>query len=436
MAEFDVVVLGGGLSGSRAALRAKELGGEVCLIEKESVARKGFLRRNVLLSEDESSNEPNDWKEELKIKNKLADAYSQKLESKLKNAGINLIKGEGSLASPNEILVQEESKSEIYKGKALILACGSEPFFSPTIPREENIIISIDEIPQLEKLPEKVLVVGSGKWGAEAAIGFQKFGCKVFLCADSSEIFPELDPEFNSKIEAQLKSRKIKVLLNKKIISYFKNGTNLEITLETGVKFTVDLIVMVDQRKGLEQNKVAESLGARLGRKGEILVDDLMMSSIPNVYGVGSITGTRGVDSMSQEQGKVAAENSMGKKRQLNPDWVPVFCRLAQNMGYVGCSIEGAMQRGFHPVEGINDKNSFEDLEAETFKIIADKRSKSVVGAQILSQQAGELIPMILLLIKKGVTVANLANSSSLEGTRFQEFCEAARACLKSMKSG
>ncbi|HCG71964.1 MAG TPA: hypothetical protein DE038_01530, partial [Nitrospina sp.] len=151
---------------------------------------------------------------------------------------------------------------------------------------------------------------------------------------------------------------------------------------------------MVDQIKGSEQNKVAESLGARLGNNDEIFVDDRMMSSIPGVYGVGSITGKRVTDMMSQEQGKVAADNAMGKNRQLNPEWVPEINRLVRNVGYVGCSIKSAPQQGFHPVEGVYESEMF---EGEIFKIVADKRTKMVVGAQIISNQAAELIPMILL---------------------------------------
>ena len=110
--------------------------------------------------------------------------------------------------------------------------------------------------------------------------------------------------------------------------------------------------------------------------------------------------------SVAQEQGKVAAENSMGKKRKFNPEWVPMLSNLVQNVGYVGCSMKSALGQGFHPIEGINDDVSFVDLESETFKIVADKRSKLVVGSQIISKEAGELIPMILLMIKKGITVA------------------------------
>ncbi len=436
MEEFDVVVIGGGLSGSRAALRAAELGGRACLVERKIVGQKGFTRRNALPSGNDS--ESLMWSVQKETLKKLSEEYCEQLKDLLEEAGVTLIKGEGSLASQNEILVQDDNNSQIVKGKSLIFACGSEPCFSPTLPHEENVIVALDEIPQLENLPEKVLVVGSGKWGGEAALGFQRLGCKVFLCTDSEDIFPEMDPEFNFKVEAQLKSRKIKVLYNKKIISFFKNGNDLEVTLETGIKLTANLIVMADHRKGLEQNKIAQKLGARLGNKGEILVDDVMMSSIPGVYGVGSISGKRVTDAMSQEQGKVAAENAMGKKRQLNIEWIPELSQMVQSVGYVGCSMKSAPHQGFHPVEGLNENVKFADseMDLEVFKIVADKRSKLVVGAQIISKQAAELIPMILLLIKKGVTVPNLANTSCSEGTRFQALCGAARACLKAIKSG
>lgn len=432
MTEFDVVVLGGGLSGTRAALRAAELGGKVCLVEKGMVGRKGFLRRNILLVESGSNNEPLEWSSQLERQEKLTEEYCGNLESKLSQAGVALIKGKGSLAGVHEISVQGKDKIQTVTGKSLILACGFHPSFPPTLPQEENVIISVDEIPQLKKIPEKVLLVGAGKWGAEAALGFQNLGCKVFLCADSADIIPEMDPEFNAKVEAQLKSRKIKILPGKKIISFFKNADDLEMTLETGIKFATNLIVMVGEGKGSELNKVAESLGARLGSKDEIFVDEKMMSSIPGVYGVGSISGMRGTDMLSQEQGKVAAENTMGKNRALNREWVPEITKLLQNVGYVGCSMKSAPQQGFHPVEGIHESEIF---EGEIFKIVADKRTKMVIGAQIISSQAEDLISMILLLIKKGITVRNLANSTSFEMTRFQEISCAAKACLQAIKS-
>tara|TARA_B100000686_G_scaffold234751_1_gene242510 strand:+ start:1861 stop:3177 length:1317 start_codon:yes stop_codon:yes gene_type:complete len=438
MDEFDVIVIGASLGGTQAALRAAEIGGKVCLIEKERVGESGFLKRSILLSESRynSKNKSINWIDQLNKKKLLAEQYSINLKEKLQKAGVVLIKGEGSMASVNEVLVQGSNKSQLVKGKSIILAWGSEPSFPSHLPREDNLIVSIDEIAHFRNIPINILVLGSGKWGSEAALGFQELGCKVFLCPNSDEIFSEMDSEFNAKAEDQLKNKKIKILFDKKIVSYFKNGDDLEITLETGIKFSANLIVMFDERKGLHQNKEVENLGARLGPKGEILVDEGMMTSIPGIFSVGSISGQRVTDSMAKEQGKIAAENAMGKKRQINSDLVPVTVQLVQKIGYVGCSMKSALDQGFHPIEGVNENIEFcEGGETETFKIIADKRSKLVVGAQMISDQADELIPIVLLLIKKGITVANLANTFSNEGTRFQGLCGAARACLNAIKS-
>ena len=148
MTEFDVVVLGGGLSGTKAALRAAELGGKVCLVEKAVVGRKGYLRRNILLAECRSDEDPLTWVSQLERQKKRAEEYCENLESKLAQAGVVLIEGDGILGGPSEISVQGKEKNHTIMGKSLILACGSDPSFPLTLPREENVIISIDEICQ------------------------------------------------------------------------------------------------------------------------------------------------------------------------------------------------------------------------------------------------------------------------------------------------
>ena len=183
MTDFDVIVLGGGLSGTQAALRAAELGGKVCLIEKEKVGKRGFLKRKILFTKWRygNGNESIKWSEQLEKQERLAEEYYNGLKKKLEKAGVVLVEGEGSLASANEILVQKADKSELVKGNSIILAWGSEPSFSSTLPREEHVIVSIDDLAHFKSIPEKVLIVGSGKWGSEAALGFQELGCKVFL---------------------------------------------------------------------------------------------------------------------------------------------------------------------------------------------------------------------------------------------------------------
>ena len=122
MKDFDVIVIGASLGGTHAALRAAEMGGKVCLIEKEKIGETGFLKRNILVSDSRYSSKKlsANWTEQSNKKKLLAEKYSISLKERLKEAGIDLLNGEGSLASVNEALVQCAKKSEIVKVKVQI----------------------------------------------------------------------------------------------------------------------------------------------------------------------------------------------------------------------------------------------------------------------------------------------------------------------------
>ncbi len=443
MEKFDVLVLGGGLTGISAALRVAELGGSVCLVEKKSLGQAAFQRRNALFVERRCPIVLSvSWEEYRKVLHSEAEQYSQSVKEKLDAASVSVVEGEGRLASPTEVNVEKsDGEHLLLTGRSVILAYGSDPRFSTTLPYEEGIVISIDEIPRIAALPEKVLVVGGGLFASETALGLHKRGCKVFLCYEQKELFPKMDEDFNVAIERQFQEKKIKILPGKKLISIYKNGDELEITLETGVKFSVHQIVIAEGREGMGENKVAEKLGIRLGEHQKVFVDDSMMTSLPGVYAVGSITGELTSDTLSQEEGKVAAENAMGKKKTLNREWVSQVARLIPDVAYVGCSMKTALHQGFHPVEGVFEEdftgaeNIFFPKTRGKYKIVADKRSRLIVGVQIISDQAADWIPILLLLIKKGTTVGNLASSITSEGAKISGLYQAARNCLRALKS-
>ena len=272
MEEFDVLVLGGSLAGVSSALRAAELGGRVCLIERGNLGQIGFKRRNALFIE-KGTTVSMSWEDYGKVLSLETDRYSQLVREKLDVAGVIVMEGEGRLASSTELAFQNnKGEHKLLKGKSVILAYGSDSRFSPTLPRQEGVVVSIDEIPQLHVLPKRVLVLGGGIFASEAALGLHMRGCKVFLCYEQKKIFPQMDEDFNLEIERQFKEKKIKILPEKKIISIFKNDDELEITLEAGVKLTVHQIIIAGDRLGNDANYDAEKLGVRLGEYQNILV--------------------------------------------------------------------------------------------------------------------------------------------------------------------
>ena len=438
-----MLVLGGSLAGVSAALRVAELGGRACLIEKGNVGQAGFHRRNTLFMDSRVPILSSvSWDEYKTVLHSETEEYCRSMRAKLDAVGVSVVEGEGSLAGPAEISVQKkDGENSLLKGKSVILAWGSNARFPATLPHEDGVVISIEEVAQLSALPDNVLVIGGGSFASEAALGLRKRGCKVFLCCEQKELFPEMDEDFNVEIERQLKEKKIKILAGKKLVSFYKNGTELEITLETGIKFSVHQIIIAGDRSGVEEVAAIESLGIRLGEHQKVFVDDGMMTSLPGVYAVGSIAGELTSDTLSQEEGRVAAENALGKKRKLNREWVPQVARLSPDVAYVGCNMKTAGHQGFHPVEGRFEKDSNVGGDSsfprsmEKYKIVADKRSRLVVGVQMISERSPDWISLLLLLIKKGVTVGNLANSLSPEGAGIKGLCEAARNCSRALKS-
>ena len=253
MTEFDVLVLGGSHAGVSAALRVAELGAKVCLIEKGNIGEVGFHRRNTLFMDSRVPILPSvTWDEYKTVLRSETEEYCRSVREKLDAVGVSVVEGEGSLAGPAEISVQKkDGESLLLKGKSVILACGSRARFPATLPHEDGVVISIEEIPQLSALPENVLVIGRGSFASETALGLRKRGCKVFLCCEQKELFPEMDEDFNVEIERQLKEKKIKILAGKKLVSFYKNGAELEITLETGIKFSVHQIIIAEDRLGV-----------------------------------------------------------------------------------------------------------------------------------------------------------------------------------------
>ena len=132
---------------------------------------------------------------------------------------------------------------------------------------------------------------------------------------NESRLFSGQDPEIIDEVENSLKKSKVKLLLDKKLSSYFKNNGRFDITLSGGVKFQAEKIVQNLDRQGNSSNLGCEGLGIRLGEHKEILVNENLETSVAGIFAVGSVTGRKTTSGVSEEEGMIAADNAMGKNR-------------------------------------------------------------------------------------------------------------------------
>jgi dihydrolipoamide dehydrogenase len=444
MDEFDIAILGAGVSGVSAALRASELGAKVCLIEKGEVGGRCFheglypARRMMAQMADngirmQAGAENN--LEEISMLFEDAQQFSQAIGKKwvstLKKKGVRIEFGEAVASGPNEVTIFGADEEKLIRAKNIIFALGSRIVPPPTIPFDEDIF-------KTGKVPASVLILGGGDAGCELALLYNRLGSKTFLCAESTRLLEDHDPDVMDAIEREMKSHKVKVLLNKKVISIFKDTSAIDVSLEGGVKFSVQTIVLTSGRIAQTEGMNAEKFGIRMGERQQILVNEKMETTAKGVYAIGSVTGRESFDGLSEEEGRVAVENALGKDKSLNTDWIPKVIYTDPEIATVGCFSQEAHHKGFRGVEGRCDVESLDSsmLRGDRrgfFKIVADKSSKKIIGGQIVCDRASEFIPLILLAIKKGLTVNSLARLTCGVSTQFQGIQQAAKACLRAM---
>ena len=359
---FDVVVIGAGPAGVSAALRAADQGAHVCIVEHDRIGGSCF--RNGLysfkaalakLKDDESGVITNGVVDFGKLSQSVAEtmeSISQKWKANLAELGVKIEFGRGIPLSPALLQIESGGKISEIHAKKIILATGSHPLSIPTLPFEENIIISADDVFKSSTIPKSVFIMGSGRNGCEIASLYQRLGSKVFLSNYESRLISDQDPDIIDALENTLKKLKVKLLLDKNLSSYFKNNGRFDITLSGGVKFQAEKIVQNLGREGSSLNLKCESLGIRLGECKEILVNEYFETSTTGIFAAGSVTGRKTTSGVSVEEGRIAADNAMGNSKLLNYDWNPFIVFTEPEIACVGCFADEAHHKGFRAVEG------------------------------------------------------------------------------------
>jgi dihydrolipoamide dehydrogenase len=453
MDEFDIAILGAGVAGISAATRASELGAKVCLIEKGEIGGRCFhkglyparrmmaqMADNGIRMQSGSENNPEEISRLFEDAQQFSQAIGKKWESTLKERGVRIEIGEAVASGPNEVRILGSDEDKLIRAKNIIFALGSRIIPPSTIPFDEERIISRDDFFKIGKVPVSVLILGGGDAGCELALLYNRLGSKTFLCEESQRLLKDHDPDVMDAIEKEMKSNKVKVLLNKKVVSIFKDASAIDVSLEGGVKFSVQTIVLTSGRIAQTEGMDAEKFGIRMGERQQILVNEKMETTAKGVYAIGSVTGRESFDGLSEEEGRVAVENALGKDKSLNTDWIPKVIYTDPEIATVGCFSQEAHHKGFRGVEGKCDVESLDCsmLRGDRrgfFKIVADKSSKKIIGGQIVCDRASEFIPLILLAIKKGLTVNSLARLTCGVSTQFQGIQQAAKACLRAMRA-
>lgn len=413
--DYDLIIIGAGWAGFNAAIRAKELGLKVCLIEKSRIggtclnlgciptktliqsAKVFSLAKKSSLFGIENTSIQINYPKIQERKDKIIALLASGMQFMLK--GIDFLSGKAEILSSQELKAGDKN----IKTKFILLATGSKPIELPGLKFDGKRIISSDEILNLKEIPKSLLIIGGGVIGCEFGSLFSALGTRVSIVEKMPQILPGEDMEIARKLENIFKKKGIKVNTN-------TDATTVDLK-------DYELALLCIGRAARTSDLGLEKIGVNLER-GKIVVDEYLRTSVNNIFAAGDCTGKVMLAHFAAYQGRIAAENiahPQNLKQTVNSN-IPNCMFTDPEIASVGLNEESARNKG------IDVKiNKFDFLgsgmarimeETEGFmKIISDNKSGQIIGASIIGPRATELIGILTLAIQSALKISQIQDA-------------------------
>ena len=409
MADFDLVILGGGSGGYASALRASQLGLSVVLIEKEKLGgtclHKGCIPTKALLHAGEiadSTRHAGEFgvKADFHSMNMSAvNAYKDGVVSKLhkglqglvKSRNITYVEGAGKLISKNTV----ESGGVKYTGKNVILATGSYPKTLPGLEIDGKQVVTSEEAMKFDYVPKSVIVLGGGVIGCEFASVWKSFGADVTIIEGLPHLVALEDESSSKQLERAFRKRGINFELGSKFKSLQKDKKSVTVTLEDGKTFSAEVLLVAVGRGPVSAGLGYEEAGIKLDR-GYILVDEKCRTNVAGIWAVGDLIPTLQLAHVGFAEGIMVAEEIAGlNPRAINYDGVPRVTYSEPEVASVGLTTAAAKAKGHDVIElnydlaGNGKANILKT--AGSVKLVAAKNGP-VLGIHMVGSRVGELL--------------------------------------------
>jgi dihydrolipoamide dehydrogenase len=409
VAEFDLVILGGGSGGYAAALRGSQLGLTVALIEEGKLGgtclHRGCIPTKALLHAGEIADSAKHAAEygvkaEFIAMDMLAvNAYKDGVVARLhkglqglvKSRNVTFVEGHGKLVAKNTVDVNGTK----YSGKNIILATGSYPKTLPGLDIDGTTIITSEQAINLDRVPKSVIVLGGGVIGCEFASVWRSFGAEVTIIEGLPHLIALEDESSSKLLERAFRKRGINFELGIKFKSAAKSKDGVEITLEDGKTFAAEILLVAVGRGPVSANIGYEEQGIKMDR-GYVLVDDKCRTNVPGIWAVGDLIPTLQLAHVGFAEGILVAEEISGlKPRPINYNGVPRVTYSEPEVASVGLTTAQAKAAGHDVVElnyDLAGNGKAQILKtAGSIKLVAAKNGP-VLGIHMVGARVGELI--------------------------------------------
>lgn len=430
---YDVIVIGSGPGGQKAAIQAAKSGKNVALIERErrvggncvyqgTIPSKTLREAALTVVKLQRSAEVFDFTlpQDLAINQlmmrleNVLDAHSSFLNKQMERNDITVLQGRGKLVSQNSVEVQSIDGSLVtLQGDVIVLATGSRPRTPSDIDVDHEHIFDSDSILHMHYLPESMTVLGAGVIACEYASVFQQLGVKTTIVNKADRPLGFMDPEITDRFVNNFEQAGGIYLGNKNILSCEFNGlSGVTTTLADGSAIESEKVLFALGRSANVEGLGLESVGIECDNRGQIKVNEYYQTNVENIYAVGDVIGWPALASCSMEQGRRAICHALNIDVGHKFSVVPIGIYAVPELASVGVSMSEAREEYANPVVG---QAQFSEIArgqiiGETngmLRLIVDGDTERVIGTQVVGEGATELVHLgqMALLNKDKYTI-------------------------------
>tara|TARA_B100000902_G_scaffold372739_1_gene400007 strand:- start:2549 stop:3949 length:1401 start_codon:yes stop_codon:yes gene_type:complete len=453
--KFEAVVIGGGPGGYVCAIRLAQLGlktaciesrgslGGTCLnvgcipsksllnLSEEFHKAKGLAKKGIEIGEVKLNLD-----KMMKSKDKAVTVLTKGVEFLLKKNKVSYFKGHGCFKSKNEISIKDDQNKEtVIETKKTIIATGSLPVSLPGIEIDEKIIVSSTGALKLEKVPNKMVVVGGGYIGLEMGSVWSRLGAKVEVVEFLEHITPGMDKEISLEFMKILKKQGIKFNMQNKVETIQKKASGAIVSTlnKNGNKshFECDVVLISVGRKPNTEGLNLKTVGVDLDERNRIKTDKNFKTNVENIYAIGDVISGPMLAHKAEDEGIAVAENIAGQSGHVNYSTIPGVIYTTPEVASIGKTEEQLKEKNKNYKVGkfsfmANSRAKAIDDTEGFVKILADEQTDKVLGAHIIGPHAGELIAEIGIAMEFGASAEDIARTCHAHPTFSEAVKEAA----------
>ncbi|MEE9442515.1 MAG: Si-specific NAD(P)(+) transhydrogenase [candidate division Zixibacteria bacterium] len=431
MESYDMIVIGSGPAGEKAAIQASKLRKKVAIIESRGVVGGVCVHTGTLPSKTlretvlylagirqrsvygvVCSLKSNVTVGELMYRTEqVIQKELEVIQDKLMRNGITVIPGRGKLISPTEVMVDEENgHGRLMKASVIVIATGSRPHRDPNIHFDDTYVFDGETILNLDRIPKSMIVVGGGVIGCEYACIFGHLGVKVTMVESKDRLMPHLDHEISDTLAYLMHKHGIKVILGDKFDKITISDSRVNMTTGAGRKIAADKILFTMGRTGNTPGMGLEELGIKLDKRNLIKVNENFQTGIGKIYAVGDVIGFPSLASVSMDQGRLAARHAFGKSETKLNTLLPYGIYTIPEVSIVGETEESLSAKGIPYETGTARfyelaRGQISGDHDGILKLIFCPDTKKLYGVHIIGESAADLIHVGQAVITFGGTI-------------------------------